>query len=201
MFPWVLPLPYRSFSDLGGPTYQLLIIVPEQLEFCLGNILLCQGIQGSFQISLLLEYVYPGLCRGTWFTWAWALYKITNMGLFSFSTYRLLVRTALSIEERFSFSIEYFWLLCQRSSMWFYFWIFYSIPLFNLTVSVSIPHSFYPYSSVLLLEVRDAGSSWSYFIVKNCFWISIFPQMNLRFAFSKSIEKCVGIFMVIALNL
>ena len=41
-------------------------------------------------------------------------------------------------------------------------------------VSVPMPGSFYPYWSVLQLEVRDAHSSWSSFIVKNSFCFSLF---------------------------
>jgi len=56
----------------------------------------------------------------------------------------------------------------------FYFWVFSSIPLINMSVSVSIPCSFYHYCSVILLDVRDGDSSSHSFIVKNCFCYSGF---------------------------
>ena len=83
----------------------------------------------------------------------------------------------------------------------FYFWIFYSIPLITLTASVQMPCNLHPSCSVVLLEVRDADSSSSSFIVKNCFGFSASFQMNQRIALPMSMKKCVGIFMGIALTL
>jgi hypothetical protein len=40
-------------------------------------------------------------------------------------------------------------------SVWFYFWVFNSIALINMSVSVPIPHSFYHYCSIIELEVRS----------------------------------------------
>jgi hypothetical protein len=57
-------------------------------------------------------------------------------------------------------------------SVWFYFWVSNSIPLFNLSVSVPIPCSFFYYCFVVELEVRDADSSQSSFIIKNYFHYS-----------------------------
>jgi hypothetical protein len=58
------------------------ILECEPLEFCLGNFPLCQWVQGFFPLSLLLDSVYLVLYWGSWFTWS--LFKVTNMGLFSF---------------------------------------------------------------------------------------------------------------------
>jgi hypothetical protein len=87
--------------------------------------------------------------------------------------------------------------------MSFYFWVFNSIPLINMFVSVSIPCSFYHYCYVVKLEVRDADSSRGSFIVKNYFSVLDFLpfQMKLRIVLSMSLKNCIGILMGIALNL
>jgi hypothetical protein len=54
-------------------------------------------------------------------------------------------------------------------SVWFYFWVFNSIPLINMSVSIPISYSFYHYCSVVKLETSDDDSSSCSFIVKNCF--------------------------------
>jgi hypothetical protein len=59
-------------------------------------------------------------------------------------------------------------------SVWFYFWVFNSIPSINMSVSVLIPYSFYHYCSIVKLEVRDGDSHSLSFIVKNCFHYSGF---------------------------
>jgi hypothetical protein len=43
--------------------------------------------------------------------------------------------------------------------VWVHFWVFSSIPLVYLTVTVPIPCSFYHNCSVVQLEIRD-GDSW-----------------------------------------
>jgi hypothetical protein len=53
--------------------------------------------------------------------------------------------------------------------VWGYFWVFNSIPLIYLSVSVPIPCSFYHYFSIVQLEVRVGNSSKSSFIVENYF--------------------------------
>ena len=90
-------------------------------------------------------------------------------------------------------------------SVWFYFWVFSSIPLIKMSVSVPIPCSFHHYCSVVKFEVRDGDSPNRSFIVKNCFcfcfcfcflfWIFLPFQMNLRTALSMSLRNCVGISM------
>jgi len=69
-------------------------------------------------------------------------------------------------------------------SVWFYFWVFNSIPLVNLSASVSTPCSFYHYCSVVELEVRDSEFTSHSFIVKNCFLCFGF------FAFPDEFENC-----------
>jgi len=53
--------------------------------------------------------------------------------------------------------------------VWVHFWVFSSISLIYLPVSVPILHSFYDYCSVILLEVRDGDSPRSSFIVEYSF--------------------------------
>ena len=51
--------------------------------------------------------------------------------------------------------------------VWVHFWVFNSIPLIYLPVTVPIPCSFYHHCSIVLLEVWDTDSPRSSFIVKN----------------------------------
>jgi len=53
--------------------------------------------------------------------------------------------------------------------MWVHFWVFSSIPLIYLSISVPIPCSFYHYYSIVQLEVRDGDSLRCSFIVENSF--------------------------------
>jgi hypothetical protein len=59
-------------------------------------------------------------------------------------------------------------------SVEFYFWVFNSIPLFNMSVAVPIACSFYHYCSVVNLKVRDADPPSCSFIDKNYFSYSVF---------------------------
>jgi hypothetical protein len=58
---------------------------------------------------------------------------------------------------------------CAKNQMsvvlWVYIWVFHSIPLINISVSISITCSFYYYCSVAQLEVRNDDTSSSSFIV------------------------------------
>jgi len=74
-------------------------------------------------------------------------------------------------------------------SGWFYFWVFTSIPLINLFVSVPIHCNSYNYSPVVSLEVRDGDC----FIVKNCFCYSgyfVFPDEFENCSFHVFEESC-----------
>jgi hypothetical protein len=87
--------------------------------------------------------------------------------------------------------------------VWFYFWVFDSILLMHLFVSVPIPCGLYHYCSVVQLEVRDGDSPRSSFIVENCFvytghFIFLYEVENCSFHVC---ENCAGILMGIALNL
>jgi hypothetical protein len=53
---------------------------------------------------------------------------------------------------------------------WVHFWVFNSVPLINMHVTVPIPCRFYHYCSVVELEVWDADSPRSSFIVDNDFY-------------------------------
>jgi len=83
------------------------------------------------------------------------------------------------------FSNGCFWLLCQISmtiGVWVHLWVFNSIPLVYLSVSVPIPCSFYHYCSVILLEFRDSESPRSLFIVENSFSYAEFFVIPDEFA-------------------
>jgi hypothetical protein len=53
--------------------------------------------------------------------------------------------------------------------VWVHFWVFNSIPLIYLPVTVPIPCSFYHYCSAVQFEVWDDDSPGSSFIVENSF--------------------------------
>ena len=53
--------------------------------------------------------------------------------------------------------------------VWVHFWVFKSIPLIYLPVSVTMSCSFYHNCSVMQLEVRESDSPRSSFIVENSF--------------------------------
>jgi hypothetical protein len=119
------------------------------------------------------------------------------MSLFHSSTYRQPVRPALFIEDVFLFPLNIFDVFAKdqvTKSVWFYFWVFNSIPLINESVSILIPCSFYHYCSVVKLEVRDVSDSPSCsFIVKNCFcysWIFAFPDEFENCSFYRFVELC-----------
>ena len=80
-------------------------------------------------------------------------------------------------------------------SVWFYFWVFSSIPLINMSVSVLIPYSLCHYCSVPKLEVRDVESPSCSFIVKNCFHYLqfLFVHVKLRIALFVSLKNLLEI--------
>jgi hypothetical protein len=70
--------------------------------------------------------------------------------------------------------------------VWIHFWVFNSIPLISLRVSVPIPYRFYHYCSVIQLEVRDVDSPRSSFLVENSFsypGVFVIPNEFANFSF------------------
>jgi hypothetical protein len=72
--------------------------------------------------------------------------------------------------------------------MWIHFWIFSSILLIYLPVSVPIPCSFYHYCSVIQLEVMGGDTPKVLLLLRIVFVILDFFlfQLNLRFDLSNS---------------
>ena len=68
--------------------------------------------------------------------------------------------------------------------VWVHFWVFNSIPLIYLPVSVPTPCSFYHNWSVKQLEARDGDSPGSFLIVENkfCYPGFLLFQINLQIA-------------------
>jgi hypothetical protein len=158
----------EAFQFHGGPIYQYLILEHEPLEFCLGN----------FPTVPMSSRLFPTFSSVRFSVSGFMLRSLIHLDLsfvqgdkyFHFSTYRQPVRPAPFIEDVFFFSLVYFW--CQRSSNCKYvvlLWVFNSISLINMSVSVPILCNFYHYCSVVNLEVRDGDSPSSSFIVDNCF--------------------------------
>ena len=73
--------------------------------------------------------------------------------------------------------------------VWVHFWVFNSILLIFLPISVPIPYSFYHYCSVIQLEVRDSDFSRSSFIVENSFCYPGFFVIADEIAFSNSMKN------------
>jgi hypothetical protein len=68
--------------------------------------------------------------------------------------------------------------------VWVYFWVFDSIPLINMSVSIPIPFSSFYYCSVVQVEIRDGDTTSSSFIVQDCFSYLRF------FTFPYGFENC-----------
>ena len=68
--------------------------------------------------------------------------------------------------------------------VWVHFWVFSSVPVIYLSVTVAIPYSFYHYCSVVQLEVRDGDSTRGSFIVENSF------QYHRSFVIPDEFENC-----------
>jgi hypothetical protein len=103
---WLCALPYRSFPISWGPIFQLLILEPEPLEFCL-------GLFSPMPISLRLFSTFSSI---RFSVSDFMLRSLVHFGLelytrwqirvyFLFSTYSQPVRWATFIEDAFIFSI------------------------------------------------------------------------------------------------
>jgi hypothetical protein len=66
--------------------------------------------------------------------------------------------------------------------VWFYFWVFSSLPLTNLSASVPIPYRFYLYCSVVV-QLKVGDDDYCTLFVKNCYH---YPG----FFFPYEIENC-----------
>jgi hypothetical protein len=95
----------------------------------------------------------------------------------------------------------WFSLLCQKPRIckcraYFYFCIFNFIPLVNLSVSISIPCSFYYYYSVVQLEIRDGDTFRSSFIAHDYFsypgWFFVYPYDIKNCPFKVYKELCLN---------
>jgi hypothetical protein len=86
--------------------------------------------------------------------------------------------------------------------VWTHFWVFNSIPLIYLSVTVLVPCSFYQNCSVVQLNVRHGDSTRGSFIVENSFsilgFVFIFPDefANCPFYLSEELswnfdEDCI----------
>ena len=103
---------------------------------------------------------------------------------FHFCTYRQPVRPAPFIEHAFFFPLYIFGFFV-KDQVTISVWVFNSILLIYLPVSVPIPCSFYYYCSVVQLGVRDGNSSSSSFIVQECFCYTGY------FVFPYDVENCL----------
>ena len=125
------------------------------------------------------------------------------MDLFAFF-YMPTSRPALFAKDAFFFSIVYFWLLYQKSS------VHKSIDLLLILqfnpfdcLFLCQYHIFYCYFSVIQLEIREDDASRRSFIVPDCFSypvVFVFPY-EMDYCSFKIRKSCVGILIEITLNL
>jgi hypothetical protein len=109
--------------------------------FCLGKFPLYLCAKGSSPLSFLLVSVYLVLCGGPWFTWIGALHKEIRMDGFAFFYMPLLVEPALFVENAVFFPLDGFSSFDKDQvtlGVWVHFWVFNSIPLIYLAVTVPI---------------------------------------------------------------
>ena len=106
---------------------------------------------------------------------------------FHSSTNKQPVRPASFIEDAFFIPLYIFGVFVKDQmtiSVSFYFWVFNSILLFNMSVSLPILCSFYHHCFVVKLHVRDGDSPSCSSTVKNCFHYSGI------FSFPDKFENC-----------
>ena len=96
---------------------------------------------------------------------------------------------------RFSFPLDGFGSLVKDQvtiGVWVHFWVFNSIPLVYLIVSIPLPCSFYHNCSVVQLNVSNGDSTRPSFIAENSFcyprFFFIFPDEFANFPFYLSEE-------------
>ena len=78
--------------------------------------------------------------------------------------------------------------------MWICVWVFNSLSLVQVSIFMPISCSFYYYSSVVELEIRDGETSSISFIVQDHLDILGFLFFNLKLSIvlSKSVKNCAG---------
>ena len=78
-----------------------------------------------------------------------------------------------------------------RIGIWVHFWIFSSIPLIYLSVTIQVPCNFYHNCSVVQLEVRHGDFPRGSFIVEKsfCYPRFLLLQMNLQISLSNSVKN------------
>ena len=145
---------------------QLLILLPETLVICSGNFPLANVFEALSHFLFYLEVPDPlglELC----------IKKYIWINLHCFSC-RHSIRPAPFVDNVFFFPLYVFVSFVKDQvsiDVYIYLWVFNSIPLSNLSVSVPIPYTIFlnHYCSVLELVVRNADFSRHSFIVENCF--------------------------------
>jgi hypothetical protein len=81
------------------------------------------------------------------------------------------------------FFVVWFWIFCQKSSVCKYvvcFWVFDSIPLIHLSVSIPTSFRFYYYCSVVQLEVRNSDTSRSILLFRTILGILGFLVFHIK---------------------
>jgi hypothetical protein len=61
-----------------------------------------------------------------------------------------------------------------------HFWVFSSIPLFYMSVTIPVPCTFYHSCSVVQLEVRDGDSTRGSFIAENSFAFLVLLSFQIK---------------------
>ena len=99
-------------------------LTAELLVFCSGSCLLYQWVQDSALFSLPLALVYLIFVEVFDPLGLEILCRVIDKSLFAYSVWRHLVRPTPFVKYYFFFSVVWFWLLCQISSVHRYVGIF-----------------------------------------------------------------------------
>jgi hypothetical protein len=108
------------------------------------------------------------------------------------------VRPASFVSDAFFFPFYGFG-ICDKNQafigVWFYFWVFDSTLLINLSILMPVPCSF---CSVVQLEIKDTWEVLLLYRIVLAILDFVFFHMKLRIVLSRSVKNSVGILMITA---
>ena len=152
-------MPYRSFAILWDPICWFFILEHKPLVLCPGNIPLCPSVQ-DFPTFFSIRFSVSG------FMWRSLIHldlsfvegdKNGSICILLHADRQLNQHHLLKMRSFFPLDDFVFFVKDQVTiGMWVYFWVFNSIQLMDLSVSLSIPCSYYYYCFCS----TDWGQGW-----------------------------------------